>query len=129
MSYFRIKGHPILDGIIGWFGMRALLRGSLFGALVETHRFADALDERAEQRKQACIGVARDAAIADAKQTGGDVEHAKAAAIAAGKECMGCGPHVADIAAQPSGFMGGVIFTLAAVIAGALAYAWMVHHG
>lgn len=128
MSFYTRK-NPILNAIVGFAGMRAMLRGSLFGALVETGRAQDYLDQRPERRKAQCTEVARDAAIADAKQTGGDVEHAKAAAIAAGKECMGMGPHVADIAAQPNGFIAGVVFTLSAVIAGALAFSWVAHHG
>jgi hypothetical protein len=88
MSYFRVKGHPILDAWVGWTATRAALRGSLFGTLVEANRIGQALTEHQQAKVAGCAEVARDAAIADAKLTGGDVEHAKAAAIAAGTECM-----------------------------------------
>lgn len=140
MSYFRIKGHPILDALVGFTATRAMLRGSLFGTLVETHRIAQAMDEHEQQKVARCTEVARDAAIADAKQTGGDVEHAKAAAVAAGVSCMS-GPLLTGTIrpAQSSGdagtsnsenspkprslFWSVFVFTFAAVLGGVIAYA------
>lgn len=90
MSYFRVR-NPWLNALIGWFGMRALLRGSLFGALVEAHRFQDALDERQQRKIDECTNEARFAAE-NAGQRGASRDDAIAEAVAAGKACMSKGP-------------------------------------
>jgi hypothetical protein len=136
MSFYRIKNHPFLDGILGFFATRSALNGDLRGVLIETHRVAEALDEHQQTKLAGCTEVARDAAITDA-ENGGDVEHAKAAAVSAGMTCMGKGPlltgtirpapsgpnNLAPVLTQPRGFTAGVVFTLAAVIGGVIAYA------